>query len=247
MEPQAKMKTQDARALGQQLCALVDGGRIAQAYEMLSPILTQKTPFCLLDVIGTEMGCASLRPVNAFLEHIAADKTMGGWVVTASALAQQLPYDLPGAFLRCRRYVVAGDVWYTTDILGERVPGPALMADFDQALAHLAPWRTDENRWVRRTVGVAVHFWAKRSRGVAEFSIQAEHLLVILEPKFEECDTDAIKGIGWGLKTIGKHYPDLLVEWLGIQSSRSHRALMMKKALTYLSSEQRVQVVGNKR
>ena len=241
------MKTQDARVLGQQLCALVDSERIARAYEMLSPILTQKTPFRLLDVIGTEMGCASHKPVNDILEHIAADKTMGGWVVIASALAQQLSYDLPGAFLRCRRYVVAGNAWYSTDILGERVPGPALMADFDQALAHLAPWRTDENRWVRRTVGVAVHLWAKRSRGVTRLSTHAGQLLTFLEPMFEERDTDAIKGIGWGLKTIGKHYPDLLVEWLGIQSSRSHRTLMMKKALTYLSSEQRVQIVGNKR
>jgi 3-methyladenine DNA glycosylase AlkD len=239
------MKTQDARILGQQLCALVDAGRITQAYEMLSPVLTQKTPFHLLDVIGTEMDCASLRSVNTFLEHIATDKTMGGWVVIASALAQQLPYDLPGAFLRCHSYIVAGNVWYTTDILGERVPGLALVTDFDQALVHLASWRADENRWVRRTVGVAVHLWAKRSRGTAGFSTQAGQLLTFLEPMFEERDMDAVKGVGWGLKTLGRYYPDLMATWLKVQASRPHRALMMHKALTYLPPALHARVMGD--
>jgi len=42
-------------------------------------------------------------------------------------------------------------------------PGPALVARFNKALPELSPWRRDENCWVRRMVGVAVHFWAKRS------------------------------------------------------------------------------------
>ena len=241
------MKIKDARNLGIGVCEALNAKRFDSAYLLLTPILAEKNPFRLLDVIGEEIGHGEVEQVNTFLEHIAGYKTMGGWVVIASALAQQLTRDLPGAFELCRRYIIAGDVWYVTDILGERVPGPGLVTDFDRVLAHLAPWRADDNRWVRRSVGVAVHFWAKRSRGAAEFSTQAEHLLVFLAPMFEERDTDVIKGVGWGLKTIGKYYPELLVEWLGIQSSRFHRALMMKKALTYLSSEQRVQAVGNKR
>jgi hypothetical protein len=54
----------------------------------------------------------------------------------------------------------------------------------------------------------------------------------------------AAKGVGWGLKTLGKHYPDLLVEWLPRQLPRRHRAVMERKALTYLSEEQRQRAAG---
>jgi len=186
--------------------------------------------------------------VNPFLEHIAAARTEGGWVVIGSALGGQLDRDPAGAFARCRAFIIAADVWYATDIMGERVPGPALMADFPPAMALLAPWREDANRWVRRAVGVSAHFWAKRSRGAAEHAVQAETLLAFLEPMFEEWDMDAVKGVGWGLKTLGKYYPDLVADWLAQQvahSQRRHRTLMLRKALTYLSDEQRTRAIGD--
>jgi hypothetical protein len=122
-----------------------------------------------------------------------------------------------------------------------------LVSDFDAALALLAPWCGDENRWVRRTVGVAVHFWAKRSRGAPELSAQAEALLAFLEPMFEEWQMDAVKGVGWGLKTLGRHYPELMTDWLEeqvVRQQRRHRALMLRKAATYLSDEQRARITG---
>jgi 3-methyladenine DNA glycosylase AlkD len=185
--------------------------------------------------------------VNAFLEHIAASKTEGGWVVIGSALGKQLERDLSGAFARCRVFIINADVWYATDILGERVPGPALVADFQASLELLASWREDANRWVRRSIGVAVHFWSKRSRGAAEDAVRAKALLAFLEPLFGEWDMDAIKGIGWGLKTLGKYYPHLVADWLArqtVQHQRRHRALMLRKALTYLSDRQRAHATG---
>ena len=262
------MKAKEARELGERIAALVQAGQIAQAYALLAPVLAKRTPFRLLDRIGEVVGAGPLeaarpelalspspllrmnsvegrsRRVNPFLDRIAADKTEGGWVVIASALGGQLDRDPEGAFARCREYIIAADVWYTTDILGERVPGPALVADFQPALDLLAPWREDANRWARRTVGVAVHFWAKRSRGAAEHTAQAEALLAFLEPMFEEWEMDAVKGVGWGLKTLGRHYPDLMADWLAQQVGRRHRALMLRKALTYLSDEQRARATG---
>jgi hypothetical protein len=166
-------------------------------------------------------------------------------VVIGSALGQQLDRDLEGALARCRAFVIAGQVWYATDILGERVPGPALVADLEPTLELIAPWREDEDRWVRRGVGVAVHFWAKRSHGAPELSRQAGALLDFLEPMFEEWELDAAKGVGWGLKTLGRHYPDLVASWLEQQvvgHQRRHRALVLRKATTYLSEEQRARV-----
>jgi 3-methyladenine DNA glycosylase AlkD len=241
------VKTQQARDLGKRVAALVQTGQMTQAYALLSPVLAERTPFPLLGRIGEAVGAGPLEAANAFLGRIASDKTEGGWVVIGSALGQQLDRDLAGAFARCRAFIVGADVWYAADILGERVPGPALVADFQPSLALLAAWREDANRWVRRAVGVSVHFWAKRSRGAAEHTAQAEALLAFLEPMFEEWEMDAVKGVGWGLKTLGRHYPDLVADWLAqqvVQRQRRHRALMLRKALTYLSDEQRARVTG---
>jgi len=241
------MKTQEARELGERIAALVRARQPLKAYALLAPILAQRTSFPLLERIGEAVGAGSPKSVNVFLERIAAAKTEGGWVVIGKALGEQLDRGPAGAFARCRRYIIAADVWYATDILGERVPGPALVSDFQAALALLAPWREDTNRWVRRTVGVAVHFWAKRSRSAPEHIPQAKMLLDLLEPMFEEQDTDAIKGVGWGLKTLGKHYPNLIADWLAqqvVHRQRRPRALMLRKALTYLSEERRARATG---
>ena len=239
------MRSQDADKLGQLISALVNDGQIADAYALLAPVLAERTPFRLLDRIGAAIGVGPVEAVNTFLDHIAAHKTMGGWVVIASALGGQLSRDLPGAFTRCRKFILDADVWYATDILGERVPGPALVADYTQVLPLLSPWRYDLNRWIRRTVGVAVHFWAKRAHGEPEYISQAKALLAFLAPMFEEQDMDAIKGVGWGLKTLGRFYPDLVAEWLTeqvVHLRRNPRILMLRKALTYLSDEYRVQL-----
>ncbi len=239
------MKTKEARELGERIAALVQNGQPDEAHALLAPVLAERTPFRLLDCIGEAVGAGPLEEVNFFLDRVAADKTEGGWVVIASALGGQLDRDPEGAFARCREYIIAADVWYATDILGERVPGQALVAHFQPALDLLAPWREDANRWVRRTVGVSVHFWAKRSRGAAEHTAQAEALLAFVEPMFEEWEMDAVKGVGWGLKTLGRHYPGLVADWLAQQMGRRPRALMLRKALTYLSDEQQAHATGH--
>ena len=241
------MKAREAQDLGGRIAALVKAGRLTDAYALLLPVLQTRTPFPLLRRIGAPVGEGPMEEVNAFLERIVAGRTEGGWVVIASALERQLPRDLPGAFARCRRFVMSGDVWYAADILGEGVAGEALVAQFRPALEQLTPWRDDANAWIRRVVGVSAHFWAKRSRGSAELVPEAVALLDLLEPMFEEWDMRAFKGVGWGLKTLGRTYPELVTEWLANQvvpSQRHHRALMQRKALTFLTEEQRTHALG---
>lgn len=242
------MNSRDADDLGQRLAALVEAGELADAHALLVPILAQRTPFALLDRIGRAVGRAPLPAANDFLEAVAADRTMGGWVIVGSALGQQLGRDLAGALERCRADIEDGDAWYVCDILSERVPGPSLVADLEATLPELAPWRESPNRWVRRGVGVAVHFWAKRSRGSPEREAEARRLLAVLEPLLAERELDAVHGIGWGLKTIGKYYPNVLTDWLAQQMARGGRpprALMLRKAVAYLSGDQRSRVLGH--
>ncbi len=238
------MKTKEARQFGTQLATLLSEEDFCTAYAFLAPILAQKTPFRSLDLIGEQLGKAPKDLVNTFTRQIAEEKTMGGWVVIGSALKQWIPADMEAALARVPGLVCPADTWYATDILGERIPGPALVADFDKTLPLLAPWRAHENRWMRRIVGVAIHYWAKRSRYLEESIPRVYKFLDFLSPCFEENNLDATKGIGWGLKTLGKYWPDITAPWLAEQKSRPHRAIMMKKAMTYFDDEHRKIVHG---
>jgi 3-methyladenine DNA glycosylase AlkD len=241
------MKTQKARELGQQLGRLVSDGEVERAYAVLAPVLAERTPFAKLDLIGEAVGAGPVEQVNDFLDEIATRATEGGWVIIGRALGEQLERDLPGALERCRRFILAADIWYGADILAERVPGPALVAYLEPALELLTPWREDENVWIRRAAGIAVHYWAKRSRGAEELVSAAQALLEFLAPMFGEGEITAVKGIGWGLKTLGRAYPELMTAWLAeeiLPGTRRHRPLMLRKALTYLSEEQRTRALG---
>jgi len=240
------MNTQEARELGEILAVLVNSGQPEQASDLLFPVLAERTPFRLLDIIGLRLGTESLEPVNSFLDLVAVQRTMGGWIIIASALRQQFKRDHPGAFERARIYAIIADTWYAADSIGERLPGPALVTSFEPALLGLASWRGDTNRWVRRLVGVAVHYWAKQAKGKPRLHPQAEALLELLSPLFSEVDLDAAKGVGWGLKTLGRYYPDLVADWLSRQVGmphrslvRPHRALMLRKATLYMPAELR--------
>jgi 3-methyladenine DNA glycosylase AlkD len=241
------MNAEEARAIGANLAQSISRGKLARAQSRLEPILGQRTAFRFLDVIGEAAGQAPLPNVNAFLNRIAADGHEGGWVIIGAALRAQLPRDLSGTLARCRDAVLQADVWYAADILAERVPGPALLGWFEQALALLSSWREDDCAWVRRAAGVAVHFWAKRAHGAAGSATRAGALLAFLEPLFEERDVQALKGIGWGLKTLGRYYTAEVTSWLEEQVERKKRpcrALMLRKALTYLPRETKARLLG---
>lgn len=237
------MNSREADALADHLTEFLAAGDSSGAFRTLKPVLDQRTPFRLLDRIATKVAQPSWLEVSELLDLVATDGSEGGWVIIGGMLRQECARQPTVAFAECRRYIVTADSWYGADILGERVPGPALVAEFENALALLAPWREGDNRWVRRSVGVAAHFWAKRSRGDEALVGQAESLLVFLAPMFGEGNMDAVKGVGWGLKTLGRWYPLLLADWLLAQAGRSHRRLTLRKAVTYLPDDRRRKVL----
>ncbi len=236
------MKAKAAAALGAELAGLIAGGRMDQAKAALKPVLSQRVRFPLLGRIGAAVGKVESDEVNTFLDWVAASQSEGGWVIIGCALGERLGQGLGAVFQRCRRYICQAGTWYSADILGERVPGPALLESFHPALQLLTGWRSDEVRWVRRAAGVALHFWAKRTKGDLHCSRQAQAALDFLTPAFTEWEMDSVKGFGWGLKTLGRYFPDLTADWLfqqAVVQRRPHRALMRKKALTYLKDDSR--------
>jgi len=242
------MKTREALALGQAISTSIQAGQPDQAHALLAPILAKRTPFAMLRRIGAEISQLSLERIDPFLALLAKDKAEGAWPVISGVLAAQLEQDPSGSLQRSHAFILGADVWYAADTLGEWVVGQALVDNFQSTLDQIKPWREDTNPWIRRTVGTSIHYWAKRSRGSDELTQEAAALLSFLDPMFEEQEIKAVKGIGWGLKTLGKYYPELLSPWLAkqvVQRQRPHRALMLRKALTYLSEKQRVQATGN--
>lgn len=241
------MKSIEAKSLGAEIATCLNHGYIKDAENLLAPVLGQRIPFSILDKIGWSIGNAATDSLAEFLNRLADGRKMGGWVIIASVLSRQLPIDLEQTLEDCRNFITLADLWYATDIFGERVAGPALLIDFDNMLVILTNWRADPNRWVRRSVGVSVHLWAKRRRGDPDMAGKAMQLLHLLEPMFEERNNDAVKGIGWGLKTLGKYYPELVMAWLYEQICMKHccpQAIMLRKALTYLTPEQKIRIKG---
>jgi 3-methyladenine DNA glycosylase AlkD len=244
----ALMKTREAQALGQSISIQLQANRPDQAFALLAPILAKRTPFAMLRRIGAEIGQNPLERVDSLLVRIASAKTEGGWPLIGGVLAAQLTMDLSASLDRCQSFIRGADIWHAADTLGEWVVGQALVDHFQSTLDLLRPWREDPNVWIRRAVGTSVHYWAKRSRGAEELIPQTKTLLSFLEPLFEEQEMVAVKGIGWGLKTLGKHYPDLLSSWLErqvVKGQRPHRSLMLRKATTYLPEAQINRLVGN--
>lgn len=236
------MNAKEADRLAMDISAALESDRQDIAHSLLEPTLSERTPFRYLDRIGAGLGTVQIGPLYTYLDHIAADQTEGGWVVIAAALWQQYDLNPPAVFERCRGYITRANVWYAADIFAERVPGPALVEDFDTALNLMENWRVNENRWIRRSVGVSAHFWAKRSRGEPSLTNNAQRLLHFLTPMFGEWEMDATKGIAWGLKTLGRNYPEPVTEWLVddiLPGRPRYRAHMLRKATLYLTEEQR--------
>ena len=125
--------------------------------------------------------------------------------------------------------------------MAERSLGYALVNYFDKTLPYLKRFLLDDNRWIKRAVGVAIHFFSKM---VVDQPDKTLTLVKLVEPYIEVSQRDVVKGIGWGLKTIGKHHPDLLTGFLVKQLNQGKRLsnLMLKKALTYLPDKDRLKL-----
>ena len=214
------------------------------AVRTLQQLLSAKCEFSELDLVGKEIGHVGTGQPQKFFE--AFDKiidkgTMGGFVIVGRALTCFLETDFQGVMQKSREYTIKGDEWYVCDIIGERSLGQALVDHFDETLPWLDAFLRDENKWVRRSAGVAVHFFGKR---VVDDPVKTKKLLNLIEPYIEERDIDAVKGIGWGLKTIGRHHPGILVRFLKrqLRSRKRISKLMVRKALTYVDDDTKLEV-----
>jgi len=234
----------DADAVASKAEALIREGNLEKTCGVLDPLAFGRTKFPILDRVGTRLGQAGLKEA-AFLEaldQMISRGSVGYYVIVGSALAQRLGSDMATCLEKTAEYVVIGENWAKCDSIAERVWGEALVCNFPRAYKYLARMRDHDNRWIRRAVGVAVHYFAKRKPTA---TAELRKVLVLLAPELGEREYDAIKGIGWGFKTIGKYQPRLLTRFLENHVKRAHPTkLMLKKATTYLPARTKQRLIG---
>jgi len=233
-----------ARSIAERCVEAVGRENKEDFWNILNPVLDAKVPFPLLDEMGKRLGEAGrFNPSKYFVvfdEIIAKDK-MGGYVIVGRALAAFLETELEASISKATEVIVKGQTWYVCDIVGERVLGQALVAHFDSAISVLERMTVVEDQWVRRSIGVAVHFFAKRNREDIEKMRQLMALLLFV---IEDKRVNVVKGVGWGLKTIGKYQPKLVEEYLQetVKTKRISK-LMLRKATTYLDEKTKEKLV----
>lgn len=232
------MKKSEALAVADNCILCIENGKINSVWDKLLPVLNERTSFKMLDIIGRKIGERILSFRSKYLEFfdlLSVKKLMGGYVVIAQALIFLLPENCSECFEKVRKYLIEGDEWYVCDIFGERVLGYAIINHYEKTRTMFQEFVCDDNHWVRRSVGVAAHLFAKRCRGDKRDDKKAAEILELLTPQICERDIRIIKGIGWGLKTLGRYYPELLVPHIKTQiGSKRVSAVIIRKCTTYL-------------
>lgn len=191
--------------------------RLLQAYQTDRPnfwqrldteVLARKIRFPLLEYLGELLfaGIPSAAHFE-FCDQLFARHTIGGNVLIGTILRLHLPDSLDFCLDKTKDYLIEGDVWYVCDILSERVPGRALLQDFDRTFER---FQTDfihhENGWIRRSPGVAAHLAVKR--GLA--APQVERYLDWALSLGNSTDDYIRTGIGWSVKTVARFHGDLI-------------------------------------
>ena len=119
--------------------------------------------------------------------------------------------------------------------------GQALVGYFASTVSILEKMALTEEPEVRRSIGVAVHFFAKRRPEEVD---EMRRLLSLLSLLVEDRRVFVVKGVGWGIKTIGKYHPELAAEFLEeILETKRVSKLMLRKATSYLSEEMKEKFV----
>ena len=124
--------------------------------------------------------------------------------------------------------------WALIDDLSFNVVAPVLNGMDDPASVR-GRWAEDEDFWVRRTAMLALLPRLRRgTEGWDEFTSYADTML-------EEKEFFIQKAIGWILREVSKHSPDLVAEWLQPRA-RTASSVTMREAVKYLPEQQKTQL-----
>ncbi|HMQ59777.1 MAG TPA: DNA alkylation repair protein [Flavilitoribacter sp.] len=190
----------------------LEGHRLDAFMDLLErDVLSQKIKFPLLEWLTLEWlkVLPGERQVE-MAERIVGVKAIGSYVMAGVILRERLPHDFAGAMSKARDFIISGDEWYVCDIIGERVPGYALLTMPKMALPELNRMARHSNKWIVRAVGVAAQLAVKWGLPPG----YAEKTFKLLLSLADSTDFHTGKGVGWGAKTIARFHPDMVRTYL---------------------------------
>ena len=124
--------------------------------------------------------------------------------------------------------------WALIDDMSFNVVAPVL-SEIEDAAPIRSRWAEDDDFWVRRTAMLALLPGLRRStEGWGEFTEYADAMLVEKEFFIQ-------KAIGWILREVSKHSPNLVVAWLRPRAAIAS-SVTMREAIKYLPEHDRAQL-----
>lgn len=169
--------------------------------------LLHKVKFPILEYLCEQcMAHLEAKKHFLFLDELVARDRMGSYVMAGMGLQLLLPRQTEIVLERAKSYMIAGNEWYTCDIIGERVFGHAMLIDFDAVYPEMLKAVDHPNIWVVRAVGTGIHYATKK--GLDYTAVMSLFDLLCTQSQRKEFHVK--KGMGWAAKTITKHYPEMV-------------------------------------
>ncbi len=168
--------------------------------------LTKKVKFPVLEAVAHYL--SAHLPIElhiAFCKRIMALHTIGGNVMVGILLQKQLADDRHSTLTTAADWIIQQEVWYSCDIIGERVWGEALVRTPQQMLVFLKAIPLTANPWIIRLIGITGHYGVKRGLDKANCEILFQVLLLHQHHKAVIIK----KTIAWAAKTIKRYHPEI--------------------------------------
>lgn len=121
--------------------------------------------------------------------------------------------------------------WALIDDLAMNVVAPVLLT-IPSAVRIRSRWSRDEDFWVRRTAMLAL--LPRLRRGLDDW----HEFVGYADAMLAEEEFFIRKAIGWVLREVSKHSPELVFEWMEPRASLAS-SVTFREAVKYLSEEQR--------
>lgn len=144
-------------------------------------------------------------------DRIIALKENGSEVIAGKMLQLRLDKHFKESMIKAAAYIISGANWLSCDTVGERVFGHALLTTPEKTIPYLKKLSKHEDKWIVRSVGVAVHYAIKKGLKKAD----AEEMFKLLLSLADTTDFHTKKGIGWAAKTTAKFHPDIIKKYAG--------------------------------
>ncbi|HYM21244.1 MAG TPA: DNA alkylation repair protein [Candidatus Kapabacteria bacterium] len=133
-----------------------------------------------------------------FEEQVAA-------IVLLERIVKELtPHDL----LYLKKIVDTCEGWATLDYLTTRILGNMTIAYPQEIYPKVSTWTKSKHLWTRRAA-ILIHVWPARKK-----QLHAEYALPTFEKLLREKEFFIRKAIGWTLREMCKHYPEMVIEFL---------------------------------